>query len=1017
MFPEKWKSAEWHRPTECYVHEDGEDIRIGNSLIERVLSREGGYLQTKAITNKRTGRTWRTDTRAEARLSFGASSWRRDVITWRYAPGSPQWCDPSDDVGFQQGFHRPDHNDREWSLAECLTAADSLGNVWNGFAWFRVSLPLPIEGKGQQVTFGLGGYDHEDWEYYRVFVNGRQIGVRELTGRWREPAPVVLGPDDPEYSSLRFGADNILAVQVGRLNKLLPGIIPAESARYYYRSRICDQFVAVGSPVRTISEFSLTDFWPDNEPPIIPEYPDYRPKNWAAGGDRDWTWLTIWAENEDEEIRIVHHYQVRSGEPAIRKKIEIQNLSDSPRLLMDVYVEDFALDGTTTDGGQGDPVFIDDEAFIAIEHPAGVNQGLGKGIRLFHLPGKVLAPGQALMSREAIFGVTQAGDALNGFHQYLMDNGRRRQEWVSVYDPCGITDGYMNPQDPRYHVTEQMVLDSIEMLDSLRSRGITMDYYFIDVGWQDHFKDLTWLKDDNFPNGLAKILDRLDQIGVRFGLWFSTIYRPWSAGNYPDVQGCVIPNSRKGDAYDDGLCLAAEPYRTLFRDAVLHHIQENNVKGLKIDMAKYYCNSADHDHLPGKYSVEAQMDGTLQMARHAIRACPDLFLMWYWGHHSPFWLLYGDTIQDKGLKWEAVQVASWPNPVYRSSASLGQDQYARYSRFVPLISHDSLGIWIGDTIQRNRIGTEHWRDAWILELARGSLLDQPWGNLATFDGNDVEFLAEWYAFVRHNWRLLLNAKSILGDPWNAEVYGYASGHGTHTLVTINNPGFKAARVNLRLNEEIGLEPVRDGFIVRQRYRRQGEIPSSTGARHPFNSEFQLDLRPFEVVVLEIGENLDRVGWAELPGSKIIDSIDLPVKARKGPADSIPFSVPVSSSASGIVRDHSPRATIGQVKLPAIDQPMTIGLIAKQTRNGLHWHHREVHALMKLRAQIGEQDLPYQNVPRHWLQSGAGSPWLIFEMPVEPAHSGQTIKFQLAGLLPQDVQSRFDAWLYDPWWRR
>ena len=62
MFPEKWKSAEWHHPTECYVHEDGEDIRIGNSLIERVLSREGGYLQTKAITNKRTGRTWRTDT-------------------------------------------------------------------------------------------------------------------------------------------------------------------------------------------------------------------------------------------------------------------------------------------------------------------------------------------------------------------------------------------------------------------------------------------------------------------------------------------------------------------------------------------------------------------------------------------------------------------------------------------------------------------------------------------------------------------------------------------------------------------------------------------------------------------------------------------------------------------------------------------------------------------------------------------------------------------------------------------
>ena len=181
--------------------------------------------------------------------------------------------------------------------------------------------------------------------------------------------------------------------------------------------------------------------------------------------------------------------------------------------------------------------------------------------------------------------------------------------------------------------------------------------------------------------------------------------------------------------------------------------------------------------------------------------------------------------------------------------------------------------------------------------------------------------------------------------------------------------------------------------------------------------FDWNLRPFEVVVLEIGEHLDRVGWTDLPDLRVIDSTNLPVEAQGVPADSISFSVPVSDSASGIVRDHSPRATIGQVKLPAIDQPMTLGLIAKQTRNGLHWHHREVHALMKLRAQIGEQDLPYQNVPRHWLQSGAGSPWLIFEMPVEPAHSGQTIKFQLAGLLPQDVQSRFDAWLYDPWWRR
>ena len=58
MFPEKWKSADWHESEECYVTQEGDIFRIGNSLIERALSQEGGRLRTVAITNKITGHTW-----------------------------------------------------------------------------------------------------------------------------------------------------------------------------------------------------------------------------------------------------------------------------------------------------------------------------------------------------------------------------------------------------------------------------------------------------------------------------------------------------------------------------------------------------------------------------------------------------------------------------------------------------------------------------------------------------------------------------------------------------------------------------------------------------------------------------------------------------------------------------------------------------------------------------------------------------------------------------------------------
>ncbi len=94
MFPEKWKSADWHRPEECYVEEDGDHIRIGNSIIERVLSREGGRLRTVSITNKLTNRTWNIEATDESRLTLGVAKFRFDIKAWRFAMGSKQPVSP-----------------------------------------------------------------------------------------------------------------------------------------------------------------------------------------------------------------------------------------------------------------------------------------------------------------------------------------------------------------------------------------------------------------------------------------------------------------------------------------------------------------------------------------------------------------------------------------------------------------------------------------------------------------------------------------------------------------------------------------------------------------------------------------------------------------------------------------------------------------------------------------------------------------------------------------------------------
>ena len=1018
MFPEKWKSADWHRPEECYVEEDGDHIRIGNSIIERVFSREGGRLRTVSITNKLTNRTWNIEATDESRLTLGVAKFRFDIRAWRFALGSKQLVSPQDDLGYRNGYHDASTDDGSWQVLECLTAGfgerprEDEGPVWPGYAWFRSSFPLPADAVGQPLVLGFGGYDNEDWEYYRVFVNGVEVGSRELSGRWRQPAPFVLNPTHPAYGKVQFGGDNLVAIQAGRLDKRVPGIGPADPGRLRPRSRLVDQFISVGTPTQVLSDFHPVDFWPDSRIPIVPEFPYYYPKSWAYGGDRDWMWLTLWTENDAGNIRMVHHYGVRSGDPVMRKKVEVQNRGDTRLLVLDLEIERFGLDGNTSEGGQGFPVLLDDEAFCAIEHPAGVNQGLGNGVRLFHLPGRTIEPGQSLMSKEAVLGVGQRAGGRDAFHQYLRKNGRRREQFVSVHDPAGITDGYVNPQEPRYHYTEQIMLDSIDVLDTLRTRGITMDYFVIDVGWQDHFSDLTWFKPDNFPNGPAKIIERLDELNIKFGLWLTPTSKHWSAADYPPVQGCV---GGTGDRNAAHFCMAAEPYRSVFRNALLHHIRENKARAFKLDSSHYYCNSTEHDHLPGKYSVEAGIDGTIEAAKAANRACPELFIIWYWGHFSPFYLLHGDTVFDKGLSGETTEVARFPCPIYRSSSNLCVDQNSQFAEFVPLIMQDSLGLWIGDVPVWNRISKHDWQDAWILDLARGSLLNQPWGHLAKFDRDEVDFMADWHDWMKRNYRVLLHTKPILGDPWKAEPYGYAGGDGAHALVTVNNPGFKVSRVSLTLDERIGLSPSNRGFLVRQRYRRRGILHDSNQDRLAYGDRLDLDLRPFEVIVLEIGSELSTVGWKVLNPNRVIDSSSLRIEAQEVAPEAISASVDLPPEALRLLEGVPTRAIAGELSLPAIDEQRALALALRMTKGGFDWHHREPHNVTDLRAIVEDEVLPYTTIPRHYMRMGRGSPWLLFRLPVGPRHSEKTVRLELAGILPEEVDLQLEAWLYDEWW--
>jgi hypothetical protein len=96
---------------------------------------------------------------------------------------------------------------------------------YNGYAWYRKTLPVPQQWRGRQVSLGLGKV--KDW--YRVFVNGKPIGegTRAVEDRRLSSDERVTIPPD----MIHFGQENTIVVQVYNHNNF-GGIVGGRPALY-----------------------------------------------------------------------------------------------------------------------------------------------------------------------------------------------------------------------------------------------------------------------------------------------------------------------------------------------------------------------------------------------------------------------------------------------------------------------------------------------------------------------------------------------------------------------------------------------------------------------------------------------------------------------------------------------------------------------------------------------------------------------------------------------------------------
>jgi hypothetical protein len=954
-------------------------------------------------------------------LRLATDAQRIDIISWNGHAGSGNPLPPEDDWGYQLKLHEiPPGGGGTQRLTDLPIGPPwYTDNVYPGYFWYRTMVMAPKEWEGKPVVFVLGGCDRYDWRAYWVYLNGKRIGQSShdntYLGPWHEVPRYVLKPGDAEYAQIKFGQANQLSVQARGLDRSTPEMNRLDLERYSGQSMLVDQYVAGGEPTRDVTGFRVAD-----------------QNATVADGVAS---VELVMTHPLEPISITAKYWLNPGDSALHKSIVVHNEGNDTITLLEADVLNLKFDKLqTTAGGQGWPVRIGEDWFAGVAHPAGVARYDQNGVRLQVLPGAVLDPTHShdYVSKTAVVGV---GNGRRAFSDYLQAHGRRKVQFLnmySLYGLCEIATGLYT----KVELTEPLVMNSVKQLRDLQAREIRFDFYCIDTGWNDPLGNLKTFHPANFPKGPESALKAVRDLGMKPLLWMSPAAGPavFRAG----LDNPLVPYGGESNNGTWGFCLAGEKWRTMLREAMLHHVKNNGVRGFKLDEVTFYCGRTSHGHMANKYGIEAQMDAFIDTLDAVKKECPDLLLMLYWRFMSPWWLLHTDTIYERGLLMEGSTPSPLPSRLIRQSVTTSLDQGHDYNwDRMPLIGQDSLGVWLSNTRWASWMGAEGWRDAWIMDFIRGNMMHQLWGDLSFLNGEDLEFMETIARWTKANSELLPNPKRILGSPWRSEAYGYACCKADRGVIAIHNASFAATTVNLRLDETVGLPPAVAGksYEVRWVYKG-GSVKVKQKQTVPAGGLLEVPLGSFEVSMADIlpagadatsqpAETVPALAGATRVSARFIQTAyaqldwaspdDQKWLARVVNGRTAP-TLNVDALAVGPERSDERDRDIVREKLSAVvatpvgKSASKLLVIPRTDRDGIAWHHLAPFLIQTVTATAGGKQLTVKTTPTRVHEEAGGWSWMLHEFDVPPGVGEVAITIEMVH--PKSVSIATGVWHSD-----
>ena len=364
-------------------------------------------------------------------------------------------------------------------------------------------------------------------------------------------------------------------------------------------------------------------------------------------------------------------------------------------------------------------------------------------------------------------------------------------------------------------------------------RGVEMQSYVLDDGWDDPKAGFWTIDMKKFPSGFDPLTAELERVHSHLGIWISPL------------AGYAFVGERVGHATTLGLIrqgsfldLSYAPYYAWFRDYCTNLIKRDKVNYFKWDKA------GD--------GASPHFMALLACARELRRIDPSLFFNVTIGTWpSPFWLNVIDSTwrggEDVNWDWQCKgnDREKWLN--YRDGVT-----YQGVVKVAPLyplnsimthgVIHASLGAAGRAAGSGNDLRNEA-RSYFGCGTALQELYIQP--SIMTPSAWDaVATAAKW---AHQNADVLVDTHWVGGDPLKHEVYGWASWTPKKAILTLRNPDDKPREISLDagITFELPAGMPKD-FTLTSPYadQRIQEVRMAGG------KPCVLSLEPFEVLVLE-----------------------------------------------------------------------------------------------------------------------------------------------------------------------